>query len=54
MASKVSAGLFLIGVGLGTTINQLLPSLGQFDVVKQALWIILIVIGVILIIKAHD
>jgi len=54
MASMVSAGLFLIGVGIGTTIGQVLYLPEQLAFIKPALWIILIVIGVILIIKSHN
>ncbi len=49
MTSKVQAGLFLIGVGLGTA----LPAFpGPLELFRPWLWIILIIIGIILIIKS--
>ncbi len=50
MGVKLVAGLFLIGLGLGPPIHQLLP-----EPIKSipVAWILFIIIGVILIILGH-
>ena len=54
MASLVQAGLFLIGVGIGTAITSVIAIPEALNPIRHILWFILIIIGVALIIKAHN
>jgi len=54
MTSLLSAGLFIIGVGIGMAFSSVIPLPDALNPIKASLWIILLIVGVVLIIKSHN
>ncbi len=51
MGSRRSAGLFLVGMGVGIALP---PLPNELNMVKNVFWLILILVGIFLIIKEGD
>ena len=50
--AKIQSALFFMGMGVGMILNSFLPIPEQLGFIKQALWLIFILIGVYLVINS--
>jgi len=54
MSTISTAGLVIIGVGIGMAATSVIPLPAALDPVKNILWFILIIVGLVLVIKSHN